>query len=148
MSEIIDDIEDKSEDESIEANPKKTKKPQTQKQIDAFALVRAKRDANRLARAAERELKDAEFKKAIEEKKALKEARLKKKQEKELAKIDEDSDEEPKLVKSTKKQKKARTFVIEIPDSDSDSDEEDTLPPPPAPAPLSIPAMRRQIGFG
>ena len=107
--EPLEPLEDDVETEEV-VSIQAVKKPRTQKQIDAFKLVIAKREENRKQRA-EQKMKDAEEAKALIETKIVKKAiSIKKKEIKRQIILDDvSSDDEPieeikqKIVKSRAK---------------------------------------------
>lgn len=87
----------------------KTKKPRSEKQIQAFELARQKRDANRKARLEEKARQEEEQKKQLEEKIVQKAIQIKKKQVMKQKVLEEISDDETPIEEVKAVVSKART---------------------------------------
>lgn len=109
-------VETKAESDS-ENTIEVKKKPRTAKQIEAFKLVLAKRDANRKTRTEETQRLKAEEKAQLEAKVVKKAVSIKKKQIKKQIVLDEISDDDEPIESIKKKitASKPRVRVAEVP---------------------------------
>lgn len=112
------DLEEVEEEESQPDIIEKVKKARSQKQIDAFIAVRAKRDENRKGRAEVR-VKDAEIRTKIVEEKIVKKAlAIKKKQilrDFEIDSITDDDDIPVEMVKKIMTKYKRKPVAVHVP---------------------------------
>lgn len=111
----IEEIEAQEPLAELEAPPK-TKKPRSEKQIQAFELARQKRDANRKARAEEKLRQEEQSKMELEDKIVHKAIQIKKKQIMKAKVLDEISDDETNIEEVKKTVKRvARAPPAEVP---------------------------------
>lgn len=110
------------------SNPNKPKRELTEKQKESFAKARLVRAENIKARKEIKEKEDSKIQTLLNEKKAKKEAKLKKKQELELKKVDTSSDEssEEEIVVKKKKSTKKKKIVY-VSDDEDDSNKKNVI---------------------
>lgn len=107
-----EEVESVEDEEEIQAKP--VKKPRSQKQIDAFAKIIELRTAKRLERKNDKEIKDEENKKALDEKIIKKAIALKKKQNKQQKILDEDDDDDDKELQKPGKSVTKKTLAVPL----------------------------------
>lgn len=106
----VEPLEEKVEDEKVEA----TKKPRTQKQIDALIKMRLTREENVKSRALEKQKVMEEDKKVIEEKILKKAVSIKKKQIKRDIVLDDITDDDEPIEEIKKKIVKSKKVFAPI----------------------------------